>query len=157
VRLLRAAKNQFVFQLASREKELFLRLLALYPCLPPQHQPLTKGGRLPDQEASENLLQEALAEQRAEYKQQLTALLAAPRRFQDTPKGCHLSLTAAEIEYLLQILNDIRVGSWVRLGSPEARLEKLDAETAPHLWAMEMAGAFQMHLLGALEGGGGEA
>jgi len=48
---------------------------------------------------------------------------------------------------LLQVLNDVRIGSWIELGSPERPLEALGAKTAPAVWAMEMAGAFQMSLL----------
>ena len=87
--------------------------------MPPAHQLLSKAGRLPDPEANQQLLDEALAEQRAENRRQLQALLADPRRFAHTETGARLSLSPAEVEWLLQVLNDIRVGSWVRLGSPD--------------------------------------
>ncbi len=80
----------------------------------------------------------------------LQALLADPQRFEDLETGCRLSLGQADLEWLLQILNDIRVGNWILLGSPEERREVLNAKTAPHLWAMEMAGWFEMSLLEAL-------
>jgi hypothetical protein len=50
------------------------------------------------------------------------------------------------------MLNDIRVGSWVALGSPEGRVPAVDEDTAHHLLAMEIAGFFQMNLLAAVEG-----
>ena len=111
---------------------------------------LSKSGRLPDREANQRLLDEALAEQRAENKKQLQALLADPRRFEHTETGARLSLSPAEVEWLLQVLNDIRVGSWVILGSPEEKPAELNAANAPHFLAMEMAGYFQMQLLEAL-------
>ena len=40
----------------------------------------------------------------------------------------------------------------MRLGSPEEKPARLNEKTAPHFWAMEMAGYFQMQLLEALEG-----
>jgi hypothetical protein len=50
----------------------------------------------------------------------------------------------------MQVLNDVRVGSWVILGSPDKKPAELNATTAPHFLAMEMAGYFQMQLLEAL-------
>jgi hypothetical protein len=51
------------------------------------------------------------------------------------------------------VLNDVRVGSWVLLGSPEEMAVDL-TETNAHLFrAMEMAGYFQAQFLQALGGG----
>ena len=120
MKLVRATKTRLVFHLGQREKHLLLHLLKLYPCVPSAHHVLSKSGRLPDAEANQQLLDEALAEQRAENKKQLQALLADPRRFQEhTESGARLSLSPAEAEWLMQVLNDIRVGSWIILGSPD--------------------------------------
>ena len=116
MRLVRTTKTRLFFHLGHWEAHLLLEVLNLYPCLPPAHQKLSKAGRLPESDANQRLLDEALAEQRAENRKQLQALLADPRRFQQTAAGCRLSLSRAETEWLLQVLNDIRVGSWVRLG-----------------------------------------
>ena len=62
------------------------------------------------------------------------------------------ALSGSELEWLLQVLNDIRVGSWIILGSPEQWFEAATPQTAPHLWAMELAGAFEMAFLPAVEG-----
>ena len=153
MKLIRATKGRLVFHLDHWEERLWLYVLRLYPCVPPAHQRLSKAGRLPDAEANQRLLDEALAEQRAENKKQVQALLADPRRFEPTQTGAHLSLARAEVEWLFQVLNDVRVGSWVRLGSPEGKPREVTIATAPHFVAMEMAGYFQMQLLEALEGG----
>lgn len=153
MKFIRAAKDQLVFHLSQREKSLLLEVLKLYPCVPPAHHRLSKSARLPDQPASQRLLDDALAEQRAENKKHLLALLADPQRLRPHEAGWRLTLSLSEVEWLLQVLNDIRVGSWVVLGSPEERFERLDAQTAPHLWAMEMAGSFQMAFLHACEAG----
>ena len=156
MKLVRSAQDQFHFQLGKREQQFLLQTLRLYPRIPAAHQPLSRSTALPDQEENQRLLNEALAEQRAENKKRLMAFLAKPQRFAENKAGVLLKLSASEMEWLLQILNDIRVGSWVYLGSPESPIEHLDETTAPHLWAMEMAGFFQMRLLEAW-GGGGEA
>jgi hypothetical protein len=82
-------------------------------------------------------------------------MLKQPERFQEIESGFRFALSAPEIEWLLQVLNDVRVGSWIGLGSPDT--EKggkipLTEETAPLLWVMEMAGSFEMVLLDALSG-----
>jgi len=148
--------NKLVFHLGKRDKQFFLEVLKLYPRMPSAHQRLSKTAPVPDEKSNQHqqLLDEALAEQRAENKKLLDELLADSDRFKETETGARLSLLAGDVEWLLQVLNDIRVGSWVRLGSPEPKLEfaELNHLTAPDYWAMELSGYFQVHLLRALGG-----
>jgi hypothetical protein len=153
MKLVRSTKTRLLFHLGHRETQLLLQILKLYPRVPPAHSQLTRSGRIPDQEANQRLLDEALAEQRAENRKQLLTLLADPRRFVRTKTAGRLSLPPGEVEWLLQVLNDIRVGSWLLLGAPEEKLPELSETTAPNFVAMEMAGYFQMHLLEALQKG----
>jgi hypothetical protein len=146
MKLVRSTKTGLVFGLSSREEQMLLRLLKLYPCVPVAHHVLSKAGRLPGAEANQQLLDEALAEQRAQNKIQLQTLLADPRRLEHTESGARLSLSPAEAEW-----NDIRVGSWILLGSPDGKPLELTPAKAPHFVAMERAGYFQMQLLEALE------
>ena len=152
MKLIRTTKTRLLFHLGHWEAHLLLEILNLYPCLPPAHQKLSQEGRLPEPEANQQLLDEALAEHRAENKKQLLALLADRRRFAPMDKGVRLSLPPTEVEWVLQVLNDIRVGSWVLLGSPDKKLVQLNQKTALHYRAMEMAGYFQAQLLEALGG-----
>ena len=154
MKLVRATKTGLLFHLSQRETPLLLQVLRLYPRVPSAHHVLTESGRMPDQQANQRLLDEALAEQRADNKKHLQALLADPRLFARTDTGGHLSLSRAEVEWFLQVLNDIRVGSWIILGSPQTKLPELDETTAPNVVAMELAGHFQMQLLEALHGKG---
>jgi hypothetical protein len=149
--LLRSSKDQLVFQLGHREKDLLLAVLTLYPRIPAAHQPLSKSNAVPDTEAI-RLLEEALAEQRAENQKCLRALLEDPQRLAKNDAGWRLSLSSTQLESLLQVLNDIRLGSWVLLGSPEEPFKKITQKTVPHLWGMEMAGSFQMRILEILDG-----
>jgi hypothetical protein len=152
MKLIQATQTRLVFHLGQREKQSLGSILKLYPRVPSAHHVLSKSGQLPDAEANQQLLDEALAEQRAENKKQVQALLADSRHFADTETGGRLSLTRVETEWLLQVLNDIRVGSWVILGSPDNKPAELTPANARHFLAMEMAGYFQMQLLEALEG-----
>jgi hypothetical protein len=153
VKLIRRSETKLVFHLGQREGSLLLGLLKRYPCVPPAHQPLSKAGQIPKQQENQQLLDEALAEQRAELKEQVQRLLADPQRLHKEDHGFRLSISPAEAEWLLQVLNDIRVGSWVVLGSPQDTLDSLNPRTARDFWAMEMAGAFESVLLEALDGG----
>jgi hypothetical protein len=143
-----------VFLLNPVEKEMLLDILGLYPQVPPGH----RRHRLQTQFAvgdaeNQHLLDEALAEQRANKKRQLQALLLAEETFRATRAGFELNLRHADCEALIQVLNDVRVGSWIALGEPEELPRKLPADgtRAAHACAMELAGLFQMTLLEAIE------
>lgn len=144
--------DHLVFQIGKREKALLLDLLQMYPLVPPDHHRLTTESDSPGQEANQLLLEEALAEHRRENRKQLEAMLQEPHRFRVAPTGYRLHLTPSEVEWVLQLLNDIRVGSWLLLGSPDAHQGKrlrLNLQNARYLWAMELAGHFQNVLLSA--------
>ena len=132
------AANTFVLHLGKREKLLFSELLDLYPRVPSAHHRSRKSKNTPTNESTQKLLDEALAEQRAENKKQLQKLLQDPERAKDSELGLRLTLYASYMDWRLQILNDIRVGCWVLLGSPEPKeeLALLDETTAPHFWSM---------------------
>lgn len=147
MKFLRVEDEHFVFHLDKREKELFVILLRQYPVIPPAHHRLSKS-TAPANSANQKLLDDALTEQRKENKILVDAFLADPQRFTETETFCRLKVTAAETEWLLQVLNDIRVGSWILAGSPEELPHSDFADwTAPEVWAMELAGFFQMSLL----------
>ena len=151
MKLVRSTKTRLVFDLGQREEQMLLRLLKLYPCVPAAHHVLSKAGRLPNAAANQQLLDEALAEQREQTKKQLQALLADPHRLEHTESGARLSLSPAEAEWFMQVLNDIRVGNWILLGSPEGKPMELTPGKAPYFLSMERAGYFQVQLLEALE------
>ena len=152
MKLLKSTGTRLLFHLGRRETRLLPQILQLYPRVPPPHHVLSRTGQVPNPQANQQLLDEALAEQRSENRQQVLALLTDRQRFAPSETGGRLSLAPAEVEWLLQVLNDIRVGSWIRLGSPEGKLPELDDSTAPDFLSMEMAGYFQARLLDALHG-----
>lgn len=144
--------GKWVFAFGKKQKLLLLALLQLYPRIPPAHHRLTKSPP-PGDDTNQRLLEDALADQRRENKANLSAFLADPARLRETESGCQITLNDADLEWLLQVLNDVRVGSWVLLGSPESDLPELaiNEQTAPHIWAMHVAGHFQMQLLEAVQ------
>ena len=155
MKLIQADKDRLVFHLERREKRSLCEILKLYPLVPEAYQQVSKTAQSDAIKASQQLLEEALAAQRQENKKQVLAMINEPERFQETESGFHFNLSVSQLEWLLQVLNDIRVGSWIALGSPDTEKgEKilLTEQTAPYLWVMEMAGYFETVLLDALNG-----
>ena len=154
VKLLSRNEHGCVFLIGKREKQMMFSLLQYYPMLGgaelSEHP--ASPARDPDHEA---LLREALLEQQRQNRKTLDELLGASGRFAEDELGFRFSLTPAEGEWLLQVFNDIRVGSWVKLGSPEmssALALPLTEEKVKLCWAMEIAGLFESELLQALQG-----
>ena len=151
MKLSRADQNGLVFQLAKREKLLLLETLKLYPLVPAAHHRLSKSGDAVQADENQRLLEGALAEQRQENRQQVLALLKEPERFRETESGFELKLTHSEIEWLLQVLNDVRVGSWLALGEPEPGEEpEITEPNTKYHFALQVSGVFQSGLLAAL-------
>ena len=151
MKLLRTDKDDCVFQLGQREKQLLLVTLQLYPLVPAAHHRLSKEGQGPNAEDNQRLLEAALAEQREENRNQVLAMLSEPKRFRETDGGFELTLVPAQIEWLLQVLNDVRVGSWLALGEPEPDEEPSVTElNAKYHIALQVCGMFQSGLLAAL-------
>jgi len=147
VKLVRSTKAKLVFDLGQREEQMLLRLLKLYPCVPAAHHVLSKADQLPGAAANQQLLDEALEEQRTQNKKHLLTLLNDPGRLEHTDSGARLSLSPAEAEWFMQVLNDIRVGSWIELGSPAGRLTELNPAKALIFWPWSGRGIFKCNCL----------
>jgi hypothetical protein len=143
-----------VYEIDRREEALLLATLRLYPVLDSSHHRFSKDPHTATP-AEQRLLEEAMTHQALSHRRKLEEMFRSPQRFFRNAAGRRqLALTGPELEWLLQVLNDIRVGSWVRLGCPE--LEKTHAapmtgENARALAAMEMSGYFQWALLEAFK------
>jgi ribonuclease BN (tRNA processing enzyme) len=139
--------------LGNEEKEAFIQILQQYPRVPEAHLRVTKNSELPRADEIQRLLSEALAEQRGENRKSVQQFLNDTGRFEQTDRGWLLTVSPFELDWLLQVLNDVRVGSWVRLGAPEPKVEisKPDENTIRDFWDMEIAGHFECALLEALK------
>ena len=153
MRLLRPQKDKFIFSLSPAEQRIFLEILPLYPLVPGSHQKLSQSLQGRQIVEAQRLLDEALAEQRTEHKKRVEYWLNEKGRFRRTKTGFNLAVPRNDADWLLQILNDIRIGSWLLLGSPGDRPapEEIDPELHPIWAAMEVTGIFQMAVLHALE------
>ena len=154
MKLIKREGENFVLHIGKRERRLLFEVLKLYPLVPAAHHRVSQTAKQMDEH--QTLLEEALAERRQENKRQLVAMLHEEQRFKETDAGYRLTLSAPQVEWLLQVLNDIRVGSWLILGEPDEKKGKpvaLTSENARHYAAMEFCGLFQMTLLDAVQQG----
>lgn len=150
MKLIRKDGDTLKFEIEERERQMLFRLLQSYPLIPPAHHQLSKSTH---REEDQKLLEDALAEQRAKNKRDVETLLKSETRFSKSEHGWRFQLNGAEIEWLLQVINDVRVGSWLILGSPDGPAETLavlNHSTAPYFWLMEVAAQFQMVLINAM-------
>jgi hypothetical protein len=93
--------------------------------------------------------------QREENRKKVVELLNEPKRFTECAAGYRTKFTRGEIEWLLQVLNDIRVGCWLALGSPDEHPEMkkgMSNQTRSQIATMEMAAFFEMGFLHAVSG-----
>ena len=148
--LKRTGKSGFVFHLSGREKQILLHTIQLYPLVPATHHRLSKTASAQSEE-NQRLLEESLAQHRTEKRQQLEALLKKAARLKKVNRTFRLRLKKAELEWLLQVFNDIRVGSWLALGEPDQdKPPEITPENFRYAVALEVCGAFQSVMLAAL-------
>lgn len=153
--LIEHAGEEFLFEMAKREKRLLVEVLKLYPLIPSSHHRITRSDERTPLASHQKLLDEAVAEHRTENKKQLKSMLGESGRFKPAKVGLQLSLSRAELEWLLQVLNDVRVGSWLLLGEPDEKNGKpiqLTSDNAQYVIALEASAYFQSILLSALDG-----
>jgi hypothetical protein len=153
MKLVKARADGFVFELGKREKALLLEILGHYPLVPVAHHKLSRAPAPHADPANEKLLGEAMAAHKAEQAGRVRQLAASPDRFAPHGPRLRVSFSHEEMEWLLQVLNDVRVGSWLILGCPdpdEGKLPNVNEDTAQYLYLMELSGHFEFVLLEAL-------
>jgi hypothetical protein len=155
MKFLRRDGEQFQIKLERGEKALLLHLLSLYPLVPSSYHKLTKDKHLPHRVENQQLLDDALASQRERNQNEILALIGAPERFAEAEGASNITFNRADLEWLLQVVNDVRIGCWLALGSPGyAAKKKIPANQEAMRQAMflEVAGGFEMFFLGVING-----
>jgi hypothetical protein len=148
MRLLTKRKGGWQYQLSRVEAQALRSLIRRFPFTATVPVRITKTDTDPKAAEREKLLNESLAEHRAELRRKAQPLIGGDKlKIQHGRYVLRLGLDDREI--LLQILNDIRVECWRALGQPE----DLDPPTNPseseqaHHSLMSLAGYFECELL----------
>ena len=153
MRLARTTDGGWTWHLSRPEWSLLTAIAALFPLVPPEHHQVTRDGSGQGVPVDPALLHESLAAHTAELQARVRGWIRGARQ-PSGRKGLVLRLTAADLEHWLQVLNDVRVGSWLRLGCPDqATLRGLELTPANerHLFLMEFCGSIQARFLEAIE------
>jgi hypothetical protein len=158
VRLVRHDADSLVLRFGGLEFAMLRTIVDRYPVVPPAHPRVRRNPAGRADEEKQRLLDEALAEHRAERREQVRALLTGKAHVRPTRTGIDLTLSPAEVEWLLQVLNDVRVGSWIALGEPEDLDRAPGSAGSKAAWMlMDGAGHFESGFLEVLRGEAGEA
>ena len=150
MKVLRRTSERIVFGLGVREKTLLDQLLGYYPVQPESRPQLSRNLPAERLAEAETLLHEALREQKKELAAWLHTRFAEGESLSRTGSGWRLTLKTPEVECFLQVLNELRVGAWTRLGCPENLDDPALAESnthAPFHAIMMVAGQFEMVVL----------
>ena len=148
MKLLRRTAKGRIFRLKASELQMLLLVLSQFP-LRDQEQTISRFGDEEDLKDAQQLLNEAMAERRKEARRELKIWLHSDKRFTHTEEGEELLVLQEETDWLLQIINNVRVGAWQRLGEPEEIADAFRSatdESIRYLAIMEMAGGFQSAL-----------
>lgn len=155
MKVIARTSERLILGMGPQEKVVLDRLLSFYPVGPEREPQLTKGG-FEQGDGAQELLKESLREQRDELSLWMRAHLEEGQALKRVANGWRLSLGWADADRLLRILNELRVGAWVRLGCPEEMREDTSTPSsgeAPFFVIMTLAGQFEILLIHALEGG----
>ncbi len=152
MKLLENRADALLFRLGRRELGLFLYVLQDYPAKRVKPPKLTNIEQTGSMKAAQMLLKESIAEHRRENARLLREFLESGKQIELVGNVFHLTVRREQVEWLLQVLNDLRVGSWERLGCPGPEESKVTEENARDHLMLDVAGAFQSALLGALDG-----
>ncbi len=138
-----------VYTLSTTEWHMLLAVLGCFPILDHPAE-ITRTGNPEELAEAQKLLEESRLQRAQAMRADLESWLYGNGRFLRHDGRTEWLIEHDRHEWLLQILNDVRVGSWHRLGAPEdldAARERPDETAARNLALMEMAGMFQMALL----------
>lgn len=158
MKLVSREADRLEFKLSKREHEALMTTLRLAPLFPRGESPISRdstklGEQVPSAQAD---LDEALADHRLEQTEAITRLLTDPKRCTKMGAGAwKLTLTVSDADRMLQVLNEIRVGAWEKLGRPdfeEGSRPEVTEENFLCFWAFQLTDVFEGQLLAALDG-----
>ncbi len=140
MKILKNDSNNFHARLTGEEFDVLSNLLGHYPVIPPGYHLLSHGQKNED---DQQLLDESLMELQAENKKLIQEFLDSDEFFLRDKKGISMQIPPGQFEWFLQILNDIRVGLWIRQGCPDEEALnnfRQGTEMPPDAWNMELCG-----------------
>lgn len=152
MKLIETNEHDLIFGMSAGQKTTLERVLREYPVLPEKQSAISRTRDDAELETEQELLEEALQERRDENRRHVGNFLREPGRFEVTEEEIRLRLRRNRVNWLLEVLNEIRVGHWHQLGSPDIDETVLTPENIEQYISMQLCAEFQMVLLDALNG-----
>ncbi len=151
MKLLKSDAEALTFELDRRERELMVFLLRRYPVLDPAWHQIASPGDRAALAAEQEMLTESMTAEQVENRGRVEKFIESRL---DIDRQAPVRITRVEAEWLLRVINDVRVGCWVRLGAPDEsamHTPALAARSVTDYTAMELGGLVQSILLAALD------
>ncbi len=139
-----------VIAMSEAEGDLLVEVFSAYPLVANETRNLTKSGDHDELQEDTELLRSSIEETNQLNRSRLDDWLSHPDTFRQSSEQRLLTVKAEDTDWMLQILNDLRVGSWQQLGCPsqeELSELSLNADTFRPVCTMELAGILQTILL----------
>ncbi len=155
------SNDGLTFYFSAQEKDLFLAVLDFYPLLNPDYHRLSKTVEGKKMAEEQQLLRDAMDEQRRTNKKKLGKFVEGLEWNSTAEQSEYqVALSPEQIDWLLLVLNDVRVGAWDIVGRPDhSQRAKMDLQSknSHYYGVMELSGLFQSAFLAALERKNGPA
>lgn len=153
MRVFEKTDSALVLELGLAETDFLKQILADYPLVADESRRFSAFADANEVRENVQLLQSSLHEHTQSNRAKLRAWLASTETWKPFADRTLLFLKTEDCSWFLQILNDLRIGSWQKLDCPnpeEFDSVELNRENAHPLLAMKISGFLQTLILNAL-------
>ena len=155
MKVIRQEGGQFELQMEEAEWESFSNLLSQYPLTPADHHSLnSKTNPDPDLKESDQWLRDSVSNHQTDREIQINKWIQSIKPVDtDAEITYPVPFDPERADWLIEILNDLRVGSWMSLDCPtteDLTSKSWESKDWPRIWTMEASGMYQSILLQAL-------
>ena len=150
MRVTAASRHEVSIELSETEANFIAEALSSYPLVSNENRELTKSSDSAMLAEATDLLRGSLDDWTQQTRTRLQDWLNAPGTLSRSEKDWRLRISSDDSEWLLPVLNDLRVGSWHQLKCPDQEALQqltLSPEVIRPLWTMELTGILQSILL----------
>lgn len=162
MQLIEKSEERLVYRFHPNGREQLVSILNCFPLPSKWDVVLSRNDDEGELEEDREFLEESLDQEREAMKSGLEVFLNSPVTFYEEDGEDFFRLGQDKVEWLLQVLNDIRISAWQLLGSPgneeKEELEKLiqeniaekDMQQAQLFILLELAGYYQAVIIESL-------
>lgn len=162
MKLLPKSEHHLAFELDEIETQLLEFTLSAYPLAPePWTVPPTaledENTPPPSGAPDPELLSSSLKEMKASHQNRMQQFLTGPGFSKNPEGGSRINLPLEDVDWFMQVLNELRVASWYRLDCPDEDVEwagSLKPEQLQEVLRMDFTGMVLDGILRALEARG---